>query len=165
MADRIALLCEGRIEQFGPPSALYYRPENAFVAGFFGEINRLEAVTAGQQVKTPLGALAAEGLPDGTAVEVLIRPEAIRLSPLEAEPADGSGFARVTAARLLGRTSLLHLNVVNGSIEPVHLHARVPGAFLPAENAPMKIELDRSQAFVFRRRNEGETAAAASIAG
>ena len=154
MADRIALMRDGRIEQIGPPSALYYRPASAFVAGFFGEINRLEAKTADEEVHTALGTLAAVGLPDGTDVEVLVRPEAIKLTPLEAEPNDGSGYATVMAARLLGRTSLVHLNVVNGSIEPVHLHARVPGAFLPAENAPMEIELDRSQAFVFPRSIE-----------
>ena len=165
MADRIALMRDGRIEQLGPPSALYYRPANAFVAGFFGEINRLQAVTAGEQVETALGPLAADGLPDGTAVEVLIRPEAIKLAPLEAVPADGSGYAMVMAARLLGRTSLVHLNVVNGSIEPLHLHARVPGAFLPPENAPLKIELDRSQTFVFARESEEAAAPPATVAG
>ena len=165
MADRIALMRDGRIEQCGPPSALYYRPETAFVASFFGEINRLEAVTTGKEVSTPLGQLSAESLPDGTPVEVLIRPEAIKLKPLEAAPSDGSDYATVMAARLLGRTSLVHLSVVNGGDEAVHLHARVPGAFLPPENAPMRIELDRSQTFVFPIRSDRSPAPVPTVAG
>ena len=155
MADRIALMRAGRIVQCGPPTELYYRPADAFVASFFGDINRLEAVTRDRRAATPLGEFAAGALPDGTAVEILIRPEAIKLKPLEQAPTDGAGYATVMAARMLGRTSLVHLSVGNGRSEEVHLHARVPGAFLPPEKAPMRLELDRSQTFVFPLNHTG----------
>ncbi|MDX1709914.1 MAG: ABC transporter ATP-binding protein, partial [Rhodovibrionaceae bacterium] len=44
MADRIALMRGGRLEQVGAPTELYFTPRTAFVAGFFGDINRIESV-------------------------------------------------------------------------------------------------------------------------
>ncbi len=151
MADRIAVMRDGRILQAGPPADLYYAPANAFVAGFFGEINRLRARVANGRVATVLGEIEAGGFADGVTVEVLIRPEALKLHPAVSggPAADGGGRARVMAARLLGRTSLVHLSVDRSDGEDLHLHARVPGRFLPEENAIMSVQLDRSQTFVF----------------
>jgi putative spermidine/putrescine transport system ATP-binding protein len=42
MSDRIAVFNEGRVEQIGPPTDIYERPDNAFVAGFVGVSNLLE---------------------------------------------------------------------------------------------------------------------------
>lgn len=152
MADRIALMRAGRIVQMGRPADLYFAPENAFVAGFFGEVNRLEGRVEGGCVRTPLGDVDAGRLEDGVEVEVLIRPEALKLRPIspgEAATAPAAGAARVMAARLLGRTSLVHLSIDGAGGEPVHLHARIPGRFLPVEDEVMAIHLDRSEAFVF----------------
>ena len=150
MADRIAVMREGRILQVGPPAELYYAPADAYVAGFFGDINRLQARVADGRVATVLGEVEAGGLPEGREVEVLIRPEALKLDPAGAgAERDGRGTARVMAARLLGRTSLVHLSVDGVDGKDLHLHARVPGRFLPAENEIVSIQLDRSQAFVF----------------
>jgi iron(III) transport system ATP-binding protein len=139
MADRIALMKDGRIVQLGPPDTLYRQPNHAFVAGFFGEVNRLEAKVRGGMVETALGRFEApHGAGEGSLVEVLIRPEGLSLSH------SAEANATVLAARFLGRTSLVHL-----SIGPLHLHARVPGRFLPAEGDLLAVALDRSQAYVF----------------
>ena len=149
MADRVALMRAGRIVQVGPPSELYTAPQDAFVAGFFGEVNRIEGTVQGGQVATPFGALEAKDLAGGTAVEILIRPEALRLEAIPAgSPVDGVA-ARVLAARMLGRSSLIHLSVPAENGQDLHLHARIPGRVLPAETAEMGVSLDRSQAFVF----------------
>ena len=42
MADRVALMRAGRLIQVGRPSELYFAPQDAFVAGFFGDVNRLD---------------------------------------------------------------------------------------------------------------------------
>ncbi len=42
MSDRIAVFNEGRVQQIGPPTEIYERPDNAFVAGFVGVSNLLE---------------------------------------------------------------------------------------------------------------------------
>ncbi len=152
MADRIAVMRAGRIAQAGRPADLYFAPQDACVAGFFGEVNRLEGRVEDGRVRTPLGDVDAGRLEDGRKVEVLIRPEALKLQPIspgETEAAPGAGTARVMAARLLGRTSLVHLSIDGAGGEPIHLHARIPGRFLPVENEVMAIHLDRSEAFVF----------------
>ena len=145
MADRIAVMRNGVIEQTGAPSAIYFEPANAFVAEFFGDVNRLAGTVVGEHVPTPLGQIPAAGHADGAKVEVLIRPEALRLSP-DGAAAGPTGI--VEAARLLGRTSLVHLTL-NGNDGPLHLHARVPGRYLPADQTIVGLRLETAQAFVF----------------
>ena len=147
LADRIALLDRGRLVQVGAPVDLYCRPQTPFVARFFGEVNQVRGRVDQARVLTPVGAINAADLPDGTPVDVLIRPEALHLD-VGARTDGGGGVGRVEAARLLGRTSLVHLSVADGT-GSVHMHARVPGPFLPAEGAAVSIQLDPRQAFVF----------------
>ena len=144
MADRIAVMRDGRIIQTGTPDELYCYPASAFVAQLFGEINRLEAVVEGGAVETPFGALAAEGIAEGSAAEILIRPEALHLAQGTSGPR-----GQVIASRMLGRTSLIHLSVEDGTVIGLHLHARAPGRFLPEEGQQLSVTLDISQAFVF----------------
>src|SRR5205807_7969570 len=47
MADTIAVMSRGRIEQLGPPEELYERPRTAFVAGFLGASNLLAGTVSG----------------------------------------------------------------------------------------------------------------------
>ncbi len=144
MADRVAAMREGRIVQTGTPDELYCAPVDAYVAQLFGEVNLLTATVRNGAVKTPFGDLRADRLSDGTAARVLIRPEALHLSQ-----APGAPRAHVIAARMLGRTSLIHLSVVDEDGVELHLHARSPGRFLPAEGQELSVALDSSQAFVF----------------
>ena len=148
MGDRIAVMREGRILQTGAPDELYCHPASAYVAELFGEVNRLEAVVRGGQVETPFGPLPAPELEEGTAVEILIRPEALHLSQ-----APGTPVARVIASRMLGRTSLVHMSITDDAGQGIHLHARPPGRFLPSEGEKLSVALDSSQAFVFPQKH------------
>ena len=65
------------------------------------------------------------------------------------ERADSALCGKVLASRMLGRTSLIHLCLCQHAKEKFHLHSRVPGRYLPAENETVSIELDPSRAFVF----------------
>lgn len=150
MADRIVVMRDGRVVQAGSPSELYCSPKDAFVAGFFSELNNLEGRVRGAVVVTELGSVPSAGLPDGALVEVVIRPEALRLGPTKG--AGDKQFATVVQSRLLGRTSLVHLSFpwpVRGNGHRLHLHARVPGVFLPEPGQVVSIDLDLSQIFVF----------------
>ncbi len=148
MADRIAVMREGGLIQLGKPEVLYCDPISPFVAAFFGEVNSFPASVDAGRVETPIGTFLTNDLLDGADVEVVVRPEALRLNPAP-EHAMGPGYAKVLAARHLGRTSLVHLCTCKTTGEELHLHARVPGPYLPDENTIQAIELDRSQAFVF----------------
>ncbi len=149
MADRIALMRAGRLEQVGTPAELYFHPANEFVAEFFGEVNRMTGIANGGQVSTPLGTVAVNGIADGAEVCILIRPEALQLRRLADCEAIPERTGVVQASRLLGRSSLVHLSVKGAGQQPMHLHAQVPGRFLPAENDVVALILDSSQAFVF----------------
>ena len=151
MADRIALLRAGQVVQEGPPDSLYAAPADRFVAGFFGEVNSLPGCVRAGAVMTPLGSVAARALPDGSPVEVLVRSEGVLLGALAVA---GSRrplvTAEVLAARLLGRTSLVHLCLEAPPPEPaLHLHARVAGRFLPPAGTQVPIALDPDLVFLF----------------
>ncbi len=148
MADRIAVMREGRLVQFGSPVALYCHPENAFVAEFFGEVNRFPGIVHNGMVATPFGDLPARGMAEGSTADVLVRPEALRLAPIH-ESLDPKRAVTVIAARMLGRTSLIHLCICRQTGQELHLHSRMPGRFLPPENSILSVELDSAQAFVF----------------
>jgi spermidine/putrescine transport system ATP-binding protein len=92
MADGIAVMNAGRIEQLGEPRELYERPRTAFVAGFLGVSNLLEGVVAGANTVRLDGAgearLTAPLPAEGTRVSIGVRPEKLRL--------DGSGVNTLT---------------------------------------------------------------------
>jgi putative spermidine/putrescine transport system ATP-binding protein len=72
MSDRLAVFNEGRIEQVGPPAAVYEHPESEFVAGFVGVSNVLERTLNGKPSR------------------FTVRPEKIRLLAEGAAPAGGA---------------------------------------------------------------------------
>jgi ABC-type Fe3+/spermidine/putrescine transport system ATPase subunit len=82
LADYIALLFDGRLQQYGEPSDFYERPLAIPIARFFGGVNFIPGHKQGQQVETPLGRfqITAQPIPDGP-VTLTIRPENIPLSP------------------------------------------------------------------------------------
>jgi putative spermidine/putrescine transport system ATP-binding protein len=90
LADRIAVMRAGKIEQMAPAREVYERPSNAFVADFIGTSNFVQAVVKGRQgsntlLTGPGGIELQSSLPhswsDGAAVMVAVRPESIHLSP------------------------------------------------------------------------------------
>jgi ABC-type Fe3+/spermidine/putrescine transport system ATPase subunit len=83
LADRIALIIGGRLQQIGPPEAFYERPASLAVARFFGAQNFLPGTldAGGGVVRTAVGPLPLrqDGLPPGP-VTAIIRPEHVRLA-------------------------------------------------------------------------------------
>ncbi|MDX1737420.1 MAG: ABC transporter ATP-binding protein, partial [Alphaproteobacteria bacterium] len=61
----------------------------------------------------------------------------------------GAGFAKVLASRLLGRASLIHLCTCQTEGREVHLHARVPGQYLPPEGSIQALSVNKEQVFIF----------------
>ena len=151
MADRIAVMRNGRIVQQGTPVELYCDPADAFVSAFFGEVNLLKGTVRRGAVETAIGPIPARGFSDGAPVSLVIRPEGVKLQAW-LDVFEGDPVGHVEESRLLGRTSLVHMSV-NGrsdwSGEPAHLHARVSGLFLPRSGARVRVAVDMTQTFVF----------------
>jgi multiple sugar transport system ATP-binding protein len=131
MADRIAVLRDGRLEQFGKPLDLYNRPANLFVATFIGsprmnvlggKIERADA--AGALVHLDCGArlavpCAAPAEASGRTVKLGVRPEHIGLT----EGGAGDAALAVTVTEQLGGESYLHGTLASGET----LSVRLPG--------------------------------------
>ena len=79
LADRIAVLRDGRVEQEGTPQEVYGAPRSAYVAALVGTASLLPAERRGAEIATPLGTWPADGVANGPLVAVF-RPETVRLS-------------------------------------------------------------------------------------
>ncbi|RST07774.1 ABC transporter ATP-binding protein [Streptomyces sp. WAC07149] len=100
MSDRIAVMNDGRVEQCGTPEDVYERPATTFTASFMGTSNLVPGtyrdgrVTLDDGPELPVGHRAS--VPDGSRVNLSIRPEKIWLSDLEPGMARAAGIVRET---------------------------------------------------------------------
>ena len=103
VADRIAVLKDGKLIQLGTPSELYLRPRNSFVADFMGATNLLPGTVVNRnaqhiEVETPVGVINALPIESSAKkVVVSIRPESIQL-----RSASNPGTMSRTSNRLEG---------------------------------------------------------------
>jgi iron(III) transport system ATP-binding protein len=85
VADRIAVLKDGKLMQIGSPGELYHRPNSSFVADFIGQTNLFRGKVSAREtgsvsLSTPLGTLRAAAAPASvTDVTISIRPEQMRV--------------------------------------------------------------------------------------
>ena len=155
MADEIALMRDGRIVQRGSPYNIYNAPKDLEAAGFFSDINVIKGKVQGALTDTPFGQFLAPGVPDGTEVDIVIRPQHLKIdfdragrgpnpTPQDGTPARGV----VQRARFIGASSLVEFRMdFDGSI----LRAAVPSVFLPKVGTPLWIMIRRDRCFVFPR--------------
>ncbi|MFD0279460.1 ABC transporter ATP-binding protein [Kitasatospora sp. NPDC127111] len=110
MADRVAVLRAGRLEQCATPSQLYARPATAFVAEFVGTMSRIPCVRVGDAVEVLGRRHAVDGTtPAVGSLEVLVRPENVLLAPAQ------DGPALVVSASFLGAVTRLTVRLDDGT--------------------------------------------------
>jgi putative spermidine/putrescine transport system ATP-binding protein len=106
MADRVAVMRAGQMEQCAAPAELYDRPATAFVAEFVGTMNHLPGLMLDGAVVEVAGArLSVDGEHPsaGTKVKVLLRPEALEVTAAVEGTAGAAGIVRI--ATFLGSTT------------------------------------------------------------
>ena len=97
MGNRVAVLREGRIVQMASPAKLYREPIDPDLARFVGEAVLVKGeAAAGGTVRSSLGILPLAGSVRAGPVAVLVRPEQIRLVPLDRAPPLRARVAKVT---------------------------------------------------------------------
>jgi ABC-type Fe3+/spermidine/putrescine transport system ATPase subunit len=105
LGDRVAVLNVGRLEQVGSPEKLYEDPASRFVATFIGRSSVLPATwdatreTARLAAGPAWRAIGGDGLPDGAAVDLVVRPEGLRFASQSAEALAGEVSGRRYAGR------------------------------------------------------------------
>jgi spermidine/putrescine transport system ATP-binding protein len=128
MADTIAVMNHGRIEQLGTPAELYERPRTAFVAGFLGKSNLLDGTIAGDGLVRLADGSELRVHTNGTSgpVSVGVRPEKIslanggvnRLTGRVKESAYIGVATELVVATTVGELTVFHQNVEAGGVAP-----------------------------------------------
>lgn len=156
MADQIALMRDGEVVQTGAPYNIYHTPCDRDAAAFFSDINVLPGEVHGALTDTAFGQFLAPGVPNGTEVEIVFRPQHVKIdfdrggrgpnpTPQDGTPARGI----VKRARFMGHESLVEFQMdFDGGI----VKATVPGVFLPKPDTPLWLTIRRDRCFVFTNR-------------
>ncbi|MFV0359534.1 ABC transporter ATP-binding protein [Tropicimonas sp.] len=153
MADEIALMRTGRIVQQGAPYHIYNNPVDRAAAAFFSDINVVRGISRGALTDTPFGQFLTPGHADGAAVEIVIRPQHLRIDfdrqgrgpgPTASDGVAARGI--VERARFMGRESLVEFRM---DYDASLLKATVPAVFLPRPGTPLWLTLRRDRCFVF----------------
>lgn len=153
MADHIALMRGGRIVQQGAPYNIYNAPLDREAAAFFSDINIIKGEVQGALTATPFGDFLTPGHGDGTKVDIIIRPQHLKIdfdrggrgpnpTAVDGTPARGT----VVRARFMGRESLVDFAM---DFEGATLTASVPGVFLPKPGTVLWLMIRRDRCFVF----------------
>lgn len=153
MADEIALMRGGRIVQSGAPYNIYNAPMDKAAASFFSDINVIRGVSKGALTETPFGAFLTPGQDDGAEVDIVIRPQHLKIdfdragrgpnpTPVDGTPARGT----VLRSRFMGHESLVEFRM---DFDGSKLTASVPGVFLPKPNTVLWLMIRRDRCFVF----------------
>ncbi|UWR27692.1 ABC transporter ATP-binding protein [Sulfitobacter sp. S223] len=153
MADEIALMRDGKIVQQGAPYNVYTRPVDRAAVSFFSDANVLHADVTGALAHTAFGRFLAPGVPDGTAVDIVFRPQHVRIDfdragkgPLPTAADGTAARAVVERARFMGNESLVEFRMDHdGSL----LKATVPNVFMPSVGTVMWLMIRRDKCFVF----------------
>ena len=146
IADRLAVLHEGRIVQAGPPEEVYLRPKTPFVARFLGHTNLVPGEAEGRTARTVLGPVPLAEPAQGP-VLLSIRPEHLALLPPDA-PEGVPG--RVVGRRYKGHDLTFQVRVGEETLrvqagyrtpwqpgDAVRMVVREPAAVLSAERYPV----------------------------
>lgn len=149
LADRVVVMASGEVAQIGTPEAIYSRPASVFVARFLGLENVLEGKRVRNRIETPLGDIRVqntpfEAIPVGAEVDLLVRPERMRINPPEDE--GGGRFSRLEGVieEQTFRGSLHQVRVrVNGTVLRFDFQS---GVNLPGTGERLRLYFDPVEA-------------------
>lgn len=138
IADQVAVIRNGELQQVGTPEDVYYHPATPFVAGFVGQADFVPGVVSGQQVHTEVGVFPCPpNIPPGP-VRVMIRHEAVSNRP-------GGTVATVEEREFLGGEILYRLRLPSGAT--IHLEQRTPVTWPVGHQLPVEVSLSNVIAF------------------
>ena len=118
LADRVAVLHDGRLAQFGTPEEIYQHPASDWVASFVGDVVELPGQWRSGRVVCALGSVEASAVGftpnDGDTVRLMLRPEWIMPRPDLLAHAAAGADARVAAISYAGHDAMITADLVDG---------------------------------------------------
>jgi len=145
MADQVAVIRGGELQQVGTPEDVYYHPATSFVARFVGQSDFVPGVVSGHEVHTEVGVFPClPNIPPGP-VRVMIRHEAVSCRP-------GGTLATIEEREFLGGEILYRLRLPSGAT--IHLEQRNPVTWPVGHQVPIEIVLSHVIAFPFQGSEE-----------
>ena len=152
VADEIALMRDGKILQRGAPYNIYNAPVDLKALQFFSDANSIQATLKGSLADTPFGQFFAPGLADGTDIDIVFRPQHIRIDfdrkgqgPLPTASQGVAARGIVKRARFVGNESLIEFEMDFGST----IKVTVPNVFLPNIGHPLWLTVPRDKCYIF----------------
>ena len=158
IADKIILMRNGKVIQEGGPYNMYNNPIDQKTASFFSDVNILTGKVKNSQIYTPFGYFITPGFFDGDEVNILIRPQHLKIDfdrkgkgpePTAKDGVPAKGF--VSRSRFLGKESLVELIMDH---DKSILKATIPGVFLPQKGTILWLSMRRDRCLVFSSLNK-----------
>ncbi|MFM8540734.1 MAG: ABC transporter ATP-binding protein [Nitrospira sp.] len=142
MADRIAVLNNGRLEQFDTPETVYHTPSTPFVADFVGQADFIPGTIHGDLVATEVGEFPTSSEYRGGAdVEVMVRPDDIHILPL------ATAKAYIQARQFHGSENLYTISLPSGRI----VHSSEPSTTVYPVGTPVELHVIATHTVLFER--------------
>jgi iron(III) transport system ATP-binding protein len=152
MADRVAVLNQGCLEQFDTPEMMYHMPATPFVADFVGQADFIPGTVSQGMVHTELGEFPDTiECKDGTAVVVMIRPDDIHLVPTK------DARSRILSRQFRGSENLYTVSLPSGQI----VHSSQGSTSVYQAGTTVELRVMATHTVLFRREDyTGETSTA-----
>ena len=142
MADLIAVLNNGRLEQLDTPEAMYHTPSTPFVADFVGQADFIPGTIENGAVRTEIGAFPNQaGYRSGAQVVVMIRPDDIHIVPVE------KSFAHIVARQFRGSENLYTISLPSGRV----VHSSEPSTTVYPVGTPVQLQVNATHTVLFEQ--------------
>ncbi|PSP63755.1 ABC transporter ATP-binding protein [Halobacteriales archaeon QH_8_64_26] len=120
IADRVGIMHDGRLHQIGAPEGVFERPATRFVASFLGQAGFLSGRIEGDRLATDVGPIdrgVLDGVDgpdatDGEAVDVLVRPDDLRVTPAS----EGHAHGRIVRRQYRGPSFVYRVETTGGDV-------------------------------------------------
>ncbi len=142
MADRIAVLNDGRLEQMDTPEAIYHTPSTPFVADFVGQADFLPGTIEDGRVTTEIGEFPVHtAYRGGRDVVVMVRPDDVHIAPLV------NATAYIQARLFHGSENLYTISLPSGRT----VHSSEPSTTVYPVGTPVELQVIATHTVLFDR--------------
>lgn len=144
MADRIAVLNNGRLEQLDTPEAIYHTPSTPFVADFVGQADFIPGILENGKVVTEIGEFPNQvGYRGGAKVVVMIRPDDVHITPGE------RCTASIVARQFRGSENLYTIGLPSGQV----VHSSEPSTCVYPIGTPVELQVMATHTVLFEQND------------